>query len=80
MKSLVEDLGFTYFETVEIPVTHVSNPSGFIVAIALKHSIISIKPATAPDFTTKELLVEKGFKFSRMPIKTKIAVRRIQYD
>ncbi|WP_176542515.1 hypothetical protein [Bacillus cereus] len=47
MKSLVENLGFTHFETVDI-----SNPSGFIVAIALKHPIISINPATASDFTT----------------------------
>ncbi|WP_257150924.1 hypothetical protein [Bacillus toyonensis] len=62
MKSLVKNLGFTHFETVENPVTHVSNPSVFIkseVAIALKHPIIPINPVKVPNFPTKELPVEK---------------------
>ncbi len=77
MESLVGDLEFTHFEKVENLVKHVSNPSVFIkpiVAIALKN------PVKVPNFTTKELSVEKGFKFSRTSLKAKVAVRRIQYD
>ncbi|TKH12664.1 endonuclease/exonuclease/phosphatase family protein [Bacillus wiedmannii] len=77
LKSLVEELGFTHFETVENAMTDADNSSVFIkpvVAIASKHSIISINPVKVPDSTTEELPVEKDFKFSRIPIKAKIHI------
>lgn len=75
LRNLLEDLGFTYFETVEIPITDAENNSVFIkpvVAIASKYQIKSVEPVKPLLSVIEELPIEKDFKFSRIPIKAKI--------
>ncbi|MDA2439866.1 endonuclease/exonuclease/phosphatase family protein [Bacillus cereus] len=77
LKSLVEELGFIHFETVETPVTDIDDPSVFIkpvVAIASKYPIISVNPVKVPDSIMKEIPVNEDFKFSRIPIKATIHI------
>lgn len=77
LKSLVEELGFIHFETVETPVTDIDDPSVFIkpvVAIASKYPIISVNPVKVPDSIMEEIPVNEDFKFSRIPIKATIHI------
>lgn len=77
LKSLVEELGFIHFETVEPPVTDIDNPSVFIkpvVAIASKYPIIAVNPVKVPDSITEKIPVKEDFKFSRIPIRATIHI------
>lgn len=77
LKSLVEELGFIHFETVETPVTDIDNSLVFIkpvVAIASKYPIISVNPVKVPDSIMEEIPVKEDFKFSRIPIKATIHI------
>jgi endonuclease/exonuclease/phosphatase family metal-dependent hydrolase len=75
LECLVKDLGFSYFETLEVPKLCNTQKNTYVsttVAIASKYPITSIKAVKIhiPSFKKHNLV--GAFKFSRIPIKATI--------
>lgn len=77
LKTLVNELGFEYFETVDVPKTSKSNPLVYVsttVAIASKYPISNMQEVKAHIPSIKKHSYEGFFKFSRIPIKATITL------
>lgn len=77
LKSLVNELGYTYFETVDVPKVSNNNPLIFVsttVAIASKYPITNMQEVKVHIPSIKKHNYEGFFKFSRIPIKATITL------
>ena len=77
LKSIVSDLGFNYFETVDIAKTSKENPNIFVsttVAIASKFPISHLEDVKIHIPSIKKHNYEGFFKFARIPIKATIVL------
>lgn len=72
LKSLVEDLGFHYFETVDLAKLSTNNPHKYVtttVAIASKHPITNIEEVKVHKPSIQKHNLKGDIQFSRIPIK-----------
>jgi endonuclease/exonuclease/phosphatase family metal-dependent hydrolase len=77
LKSIVNDLGFNYFETVDIAKLSKENPNVFIsttVAIASKFPISHVQEVKIHIPSIRKHNYEGFFKFARIPIKATIVL------
>lgn len=77
LKSLVNELGYKYFETVDVPKVSKDNPLIFVsttVAIASKYPITNMQEVKVHIPSIKKHYYEGFFKFSRIPIKATITL------
>lgn len=75
LKTLVNDLGYKYFETVDVAKLSKENPTVFIsttVAIASKYPITNMQEVKVHIPSIKKHNYEGFFKFSRIPIKATV--------
>jgi len=79
LKSLVQDLGFNYFETVDLAKLSTSNPKKYVtttVAVASKYPIVTVEGVEADPAGIAMYAFDKEneepFHFSRIPIKATI--------
>jgi len=75
LKDLVKELGFNYFETVDIPKVDKKNNLIYIsttVALASKHPISNIKEVKVHVPSLKKHHYKGHFKFARIPVKADI--------
>jgi len=75
LKSLVNDLGFKYFETSDIAKLSTNNPQKYVtttVAIASKYPITDIQKVRIHTPSLKAHHFDGHFHFSRLPIKASI--------
>jgi len=75
LKNIVNDLGFNYFETVDIAKTNKENPNIYTsttVAIASKFPISHVQEVKIHIASIKKHNYEGFFKFARIPIKATI--------
>ncbi len=72
LKNLVEEMGFKYFETVELAKLSTNTPQKYItttVAIASKHPITNIEEVKVHRPSIQKHNLEGKIEFSRIPIK-----------
>ena len=77
LKSLVIELGYEYFETVDVAKSSKDNPLIFVsttVAIASKYPITNMQEVKVHIPSIKKHYYEGFFKFSRIPIKATITL------
>ena len=77
LKTLVNELGYKYFETVDVPKISKSNPLIYMsttVAIASKYPIVNMQEVKVHIPSIKKHNYEGFFKFSRIPIKATITL------
>jgi len=77
LKSLLKELGFNYFETVDLAKLSTNNPQKYVtttVAIASKYPITYIQKVKVHTPSLKSHHFEGHFNFSRIPIKATITL------
>jgi len=77
LQDLVKDLGFKYFETVDVAKLSTNNPYKYVsttVAIASKYPISNMQKVRVHTPSVKKLNFEGLFNFSRIPIKATITL------
>ena len=77
LKSLVQELGFNYFETVDVPKIHTNNKNIYVsmtVAIASKYPISKLEEVPLDTLSIKKHYFKDIFSFSRIPIKATITL------
>lgn len=77
LKELVEELGFKYFKTVDVPKTHQINKQVYTsttVALASKYPITKIEKVKTNFLSLKKHHFDKKFRFSRIPIKAYVSL------
>jgi len=75
LKSLVKELGFDYFVTVDDAKTSIHDPQKYItttVALASKYPIINVETVEVHQQSLARHLFTEAFEFSRLPIKAKL--------
>jgi endonuclease/exonuclease/phosphatase family metal-dependent hydrolase len=77
LKVLVKDLGFNYFETVDVAKLSINNPYKYVtttVALASKYPIVNIEEVKVDMPSVEKHYFEGAFEFSRIPIKATISL------
>jgi len=72
LESLVKELGFNYFVTVDSAKTSIHDPQKYItttVALASKYPMINVESVKVHQASLKKHLFTEAFEFSRLPIK-----------
>ena len=77
LKNLVQELGFNYFETVDVPKVHTNNKNIYVsmtVAIASKYPISKLEAVHLHTSSLEKHHFKGVFSFSRTPIKATITL------
>ena len=80
LKLLTNELGFSYFKTIEIPRVHNDNKQIYtssVLAIASKYAITNIQKVKPYIPTIKKHQFETFFRFARLPIKATIQIMKL---
>ena len=77
LKSLVQEMDFNYFETIDVPKVHTNNKNIYVsmtVAIASKYPISKLEEVHVDTSSIKKHHFNGVFSFSRNPIKATITL------